>query len=86
MMIIDLAAILPAFLPVFIDLRFLRSLRVVRLLKLTRHSAALRVISTVLYKKRQALLSSAFLAFILLIVSSSLMFYVEHPAQPDKFS
>lgn len=86
MMIIDLAAILPAFLPVFIDLRFLRSLRVVRLLKLTRHSEALQVISAVLYRKRQALLSSAFLAFILLIVSSSLMYYVEHPAQPDEFS
>lgn len=86
MMLIDFAALVPAFLPIYLDLRFIRAFRLVRLLKLTRHSESLEIIADVLYKKRRALLSAGFLAVLLLVVSSSLMYYAEHSAQPEAFS
>ena len=88
--IIDLLAILPFYLPLLIpfDLRALRMLRLFRLLrvfKLGRLSKSMRVIGNVL-KDTKADLSITFLvAFILLILSSTLMFSIENEAQPDKF-
>ena len=85
MMLIDLVAIVPSYLPVFIDLRAIRAFRLIRLLKLTRHSASLTLVQRVLGRKRDELLSTAFLAALLLVVSSTLMFYAEHRAQPEAF-
>jgi len=54
MALIDLAAILPFYLSMFIslDLRFLRALRLVRILKLTRYSTAINLLLNVLRRNR----------------------------------
>lgn len=88
--LIDLIAILPFYLPLFFpfDLRVLRILRLFRLLrifKLGRLSKSLQTIMSVLKDSRSELSLTLFVAFILLILSSTLMFYVENEAQPEKF-
>ena len=88
--IIDLLAILPFYLPLFFpfDLRIVRILRLVRLLrilKLGRYSHSLKMVSSVLRETRAQLTVTMFVAIILLVLSSSLMFYLEHDVQPDKF-
>ena len=87
--LIDLLAIVPAFLPAHLDLRLLRLARLLRLLrvaKLGRYSLALRTLQHVLRQKAPDLLSLAFVLLILLVLSSSLMFLLEHDAQPEAFS
>jgi len=89
--LVDFVAIAPFFLPLVfkVDLRImrlLRLLRIVRLLKLGRYSKALQRIGNVFWEKKEELgITLAFMA-ILLIVMSTVMFYVEHVAQPEAFS
>lgn len=88
--LIDLIAILPFYLPLLfsIDLRILRILRLFRLLrifKLRRFSKSLKTIRSVLKETKDELLITIFVAFILLILSSTIMYYVESDVQPDKF-
>lgn len=91
MALIDLLAILPFYIPFLIpvDLRILRTLRIIRLIrifKINRYTTALFTIGEVLNKKKQQLLSSIFIVFLLMIISSVLMFNIENGAQPDKFT
>jgi voltage-gated potassium channel len=90
MAVIDLVAILPFFLPFMVtDLRFIRAVRFVRILrlfKMTRYSRSLQHLGRVLARKRQELLITAFAVFLLLVMSSSLMYFIEHNAQPELFS
>lgn len=88
--LIDLLAILPFFLPfVFkFDLRFIRILRVFRLLrvfKLNRYTKALKLVGSVCNEKRSELAVTAFVTIILILMSSTVMYYVENEVQPDKF-
>ncbi|HEX8039877.1 MAG TPA: ion transporter [Chryseosolibacter sp.] len=94
MAIIDLLAILPfyltfivAYLPFdLIFIRMIRLFRLFRLLKVARYLKALNLIQTVLReRKEQIYLSVMFIGFLLIIIST-LMFYVEHDAQPKVFS
>jgi voltage-gated potassium channel len=89
--LVDLFAFLPFYLPMIIpfDLRFLRAfrlLRLIRVLKIGRYSEAVRLLGRVLNAKKVELFTAVFVIFVLLIISSSLLYYVEHGAQPDKFS
>lgn len=88
-LLIDLAAILPAFLPMFgFDLRVLRmfrALRLLRVLKLGRYSRALGMIGSVLRKRREELLVTVGFVAALLLIASCLMYYAEHDAQPETF-
>lgn len=90
MAIVDLLAILPALLPfVGVDLRFARALRLMRLFrlaKLTRYLRSIRLFGEVARDKREELVLSTFVLFLLLLLSSSLMYFVENGGQPDKFS
>ena len=88
--IIDLLAILPFYLPMIIpfDLRFLRMFRVTRLLsilKLKRYSKALKMVGDVLKEKRSDLILTLVVTFIFLLISSTIMYYLENEAQPDQF-
>jgi voltage-gated potassium channel len=88
--IIDLLAILPFYLPLLIpvDLRMLRALRLMRLLrilKIGRYSEAAKTFSKVLERKKEEILLAFMILIIVLIFSSSMMYTVEHDAQPDKF-
>lgn len=91
MMLIDLFAILPFYIPLFIDsdftiLRVFRLLRIFCLFKLGRYSDSYRLISRVIISKKEHLIVSLALVFSLLIISSSLMYYIEKEAQPAVFS
>ncbi len=88
--LVDLFAIFPFYLTLFTTdfglIRILRLLRLVRLYRMTRFSHALMMIQrAVRYTKEELILSYAFLFFAVLI-SSSIIYYIEHPAQPEVFS
>lgn len=86
-LLIDLFAILPFYLSSFfaIDLRVLRTLRLLRFLKLSRYSPAMYTLIRVLTNERKALLGAGLLLATVLLFSSTLMYYIEGEAQPDKF-
>ena len=90
MMLIDLAAILPFFLPfVIADLRIIRIIRLLRLFrlfKLARYSDPMKTLGEVIKTKAGDLSVAFFILFIVLIFASSLMYYAEHQAQPELFS
>jgi voltage-gated potassium channel len=91
MALIDLLAILPFYLQFVVraDLRFilaLRLLRMLRVLKLGRYSAAARTLGRVLRSKREELAVMALVTSVVLVVASGLMYYAEHEHQPEKFS
>lgn len=91
MMIIDLFAILPFYLGplVGVDGRFLRALRlfrILRLLKIARYSRSLQLMRDVLIAKVPELTMTLMVLMILLLVSGSMMYYLEHEAQPEVFS
>ncbi len=90
MALVDLIAVLPFAIPHFVefDLRFLRGFRLIRLLrviKLGQYSMSLKVISTVLHKKKHDIITAMFIILLLLIISSSAMYFIEHEAQPKAF-
>ena len=91
MSIIDLLAILPFFLPMLFtfDLRFIRILRIVRmvrLLKIGRYSQVIHKLGRVFKAKREELIFTLGIVLLLLVISSSLMYDVENPVQPEVFS
>lgn len=88
--IVDLLAILPAYLPLLItvDLRFiriLRLLRIARLFKINRYTKSLKLIGDVFREKRTELGITVFVTFILLVIASTMMYYIEGRAQPEAF-
>jgi len=87
--IIDLLAILPFFLEVFLnhvfDLRFLRVFRLARLLKLTRGNDATAILGKVIVREWPVMSASAFIMLLLVVLTASLGYLFEHEAQPDKF-
>ena len=88
--LVDLIAVLPFFLPALIplDLRFVRVLRLIRLvrvMKLGHYSHSLAHISKVIKSKRSELAASLFILAVLLLFASTIMYYVEHDAQPQSF-
>ncbi len=85
--VIDLIAILPFYLSflVAIDLRFLRVIRLLRIFKLTRYSAAMQVLLDVLAEEGRIVFAAFFLLFILLMLTSSGIYLIEHDVQPEAF-
>ena len=86
---IDLLAILPFFLEVLLgtvlDLRFLRTFRLARLLKLTRYNDSTKILSTVIAREWPVISASAFIMILMVIMTASLGYVFEHEAQPEKF-
>lgn len=84
--IIDFLTILPFFfLSGFIIFRMLRVARIFHLFRLNSRYDSFNVITTVLYEKRNQIISSVFIVVILMLASSLCMYSVEHDAQPDVF-
>jgi voltage-gated potassium channel len=72
-----------------VDLRFLRVLRlfrVFRIIRVGRYSEASDILRVVVRRRKEELIATMVLFSILLVLSSSIMYYVEHDAQPDTFS
>ncbi len=85
--IIDLLTILPFFfLSGMVIFRMLRVARIFHLFRLNARYDSFNVITTVLYEKRNQIISSLFIVLILMLASSLCMYSVEHDAQPNVFS
>ena len=89
--IVDLVAILPFYLPGVLPfdllaIRVLRLFRLARLAKLTRYTDSLDLIVRVITKQREFLVITFTIQMILLLVSAAVMYYLEHEAQPEKFT
>ncbi len=94
MALIDLLSILPSLLLILLPqgvlaemqfIRMLRIMRIFRVLKITRYSNSLRMMGDVLKEKSGDLSITIFVAMILMVIASTLMYYAEHSAQPDQF-
>ncbi len=90
--LIDLFAVLPVYLVFFVslhglDLRFLRVVRLLaRIVRLSRYFSSLQTLGRVVQTKRGDLLAVISVLFLLLVMTSSLMFFAEHEAQPEEFA
>ena len=88
--IIDFVAILPFYLLTFgifggVDMRFLRAVRLLRVLKLTRYSAAMNMVF-ITFRDNGRALSAAFLILItVMLLAASGMYYFERQSQPEAF-
>ena len=88
--LIDLAAVLPSLLilagvPLGLDLRVLRTLRMVRVLKLTRYSRAMQSIVAALQREKRTMVAALLIVVIALHFAATAVFLAEHKAQPDVF-
>lgn len=88
--LVDIAAILPFYVSVGViaDARVLRSLRLLRffrVFKLGRYARSLRMLGEVFSDRFPDLVSSILVICVLLIFSSSMMYFAEHEVQPDRF-
>ncbi len=85
--LIDMLAVLPFFLQAWLpglDLRFLRLVRIMRILKLSHYSTALEDLIASIYSERDAFISALYLLALSILTTSCLMYYAEHTLQPDK--
>jgi voltage-gated potassium channel len=90
MAIIDLAAILPFYLDPLtanntVVFRLLRIVRLIRVLKLGRYHNSFAMLIRVISTRRGELIASLVLALCLVVIASTLMYAVEHDAQPEAF-
>ena len=84
--IVDFFTIVPVFfLSGFVIFRMLRVARIFHLFRLNAKYDSFNVITTVLYEKRNQIISSVFIVLILMLASSLCMYSVEHDAQPTVF-
>ncbi|MFY0643445.1 MAG: ion transporter [Bacteroidia bacterium] len=88
--IIDILAIIPFYLPFFfpIDLRILRLLRFMRfarLFKIARYNKSLNILWHVIKSKKVEFGIIGIAALIILVISSTLIYYAEGSEQPDQF-
>jgi voltage-gated potassium channel len=71
-----------------LDLRFIRVLRLMRLLrifKLNRYNSSMQMIGDVIKEEKEKLFITIFITGILLVLSSAIIFTVEHDVQPEQF-
>lgn len=89
LVLIDLISIVPFYLTfITTDLRIIRIFRlfrIFRVLKLGRYLASLQLIGSVFKNKKEELIISLMLVLVLLLITASFVYIVEHDAQPDKF-
>ena len=89
LLLIDLLAIVPFFLPLLglEDLRFLRAVRLLaRAARLGRYFRGIRTLGTVISSRGYELLTVVLVLAVMLVLASALMYFAEHQAQPDAFA
>ncbi len=89
--LIDLLSFAPYFLPMFFPagaavFKMFRVARILRLFRINAYYDSLNVITEVLSRKKQQLLSSVFIIVVLMLASSLCMYSIENAAQPDVFT
>jgi len=87
--IVDLLAIIPSFFAfaggATLALRFVRFFRILRLARLGRFSRAWADLGEALHSRREELVLAFSLAAFTLLIASSLLYWAESDAQPEKF-
>lgn len=88
--VIDLLSILPfylTFMPIdLLILRIIRLFRLFRMLKIARYLMALNLIKAVISERKEQFVLTFMLLLFLLVIVSTIMYLVESPIQPEKFS
>ena len=87
--VVDLLAILPFYLQMLFpgaDMRALRILRLVRVLKLSHYNSALEDLFNAVKNEARSFIAALYLLTIAIILTSSLMYYAEGDTQPEHFS
>ena len=85
--IVELLTILPFFfLTGFVVFRMLRVVRMLHLFRINSNFDSFNVITSVIYDKRNQLMSSVFIVIVLMLASSLCMYSAEHEAQPEAFT
>ncbi len=85
--IVDLFTILPFFfLSGFVAFRMLRVVRIFHLFRINAYYDSFHVITSVLYEKRNQIISSVFIILVLMLASSLCMYSAEHEVQPEVFN
>lgn len=85
--IVDLCTILPFFfLSGFVVFRMLRVVRIFHLFRINAYYDSFNVITSVLYEKRNQIISSVFIILVLMMASSLCMYSAEHDIQPEVFN
>ncbi|MCP4789378.1 MAG: ion transporter [Gammaproteobacteria bacterium] len=86
--LIDLFSILPFYLQAFfpgLDLRVLRTLRLLRIFKLSNYNTAVEDLFSAIVQEKRSFYAAFYLFVLVFIVASSLIYYAEHKVQPDVF-
>lgn len=88
--IVDLLSILPFYLLTWgligaADMRFLRAIRLLRILKLTRYFSALNILLVTVRENSKALAASFMILVTIMLLAASGMYYFERAAQPEDF-
>jgi voltage-gated potassium channel len=94
MAVVDLLSILPFFIDLVLplmnmdlrSLRIVRLFRLLRLLKIARYLKALNIMQAVLRERKEQIMVSVMFILFLLVIVSTMMYYVENDAQPEQFS
>lgn len=89
--IIDLLAILPFYLLMAGllgggDMRLLRAVRLLRVLKLTRYSAAFDTLTKAFSENAKSFVAALFILVIVMLLAATGMYFFEREAQPEEFS
>jgi len=87
--LVDFFAILPFYLQLVFpgaDLRVLRVLRLIRVLKLSHYSSAIEDLFEAIRAEKRSFIATLYILLIVILLSSSLMYFAEHDAQPEKFA
>ena len=66
--------------------KMFRVARILRLFRINAYYDSLNVITEVLMRKRQQLMSSIFIILVMMLASSLCMYSIENPEQPEVFS
>ena len=94
MAIVDLLSILPFYVDLAVpvltvdlrSLRIIRLFRLLRMLKIARYLKALTIMQAVFRERKEQIAVSVMFILFLLVIVSTLMYYVEGEAQPKSFS
>lgn len=88
MMLADLLALLPWWLGLAgaVDLRFLRIIRLLWIVRVTRHLPAVGMLGRVLKRERRTLFAVLLIMLTMLFIASSLVYLLEHERQPQRFA
>ncbi|MDD5049549.1 MAG: ion transporter [Methanoregulaceae archaeon] len=90
-LIIDLLSIIPLLFPIFFatDFALLRGFRLISIFKLGRYarkSESLALLKRVVLKKQEIFTIMVFFLVFVILFSATIMYLVENPVQPEKFS